>query len=290
MDSYVIITDSSCDLPMTIVKKRGLNALPLSVLVKGNEYKNCLDEREITNKKFYALLREGETVSTSAVNANAFENAMEAELQQGKDVLVLAFSSGLSNTYNAAEIAANELRERYPERKILVSDTLSASMGQGLLVELVFRQQDAGASIEEAYAYAEDIKLRVAHWFTVDDLKHLQRGGRISHTAALLGTMLHVKPVLHVDNEGHLISVSKARGRRASLNELIKRMEESVIDPVDSPVFISHGDSKEDAQYLANKIKERLGTKEIVISYIGPVIGAHSGPGTIALFFVAKQR
>jgi DegV family protein with EDD domain len=215
---------------------------------------------------------------------------MEPLLQAGKDVLVLAFSSGLSTTYNSAVIAAEDLKERYPDRKVYVVDTLCASMGQGLLVYLTAQQKADGKTIEEARDFAEESKRRLCHWFTVDDLNHLKRGGRISAATALVGTMLSIKPVLHVDDEGHLISMGKARGRQASLKALVDKMEETAIDPGSQTVFISHGDCLRDAETVAAMVKERFGVQNVVISYVGPVIGSHSGPGTMALFFLGRQR
>ena len=215
---------------------------------------------------------------------------MEGVLAAGEDVLVMAFSSGLSTTYQSAVIAAEELREKYPERKIFVVDTLSASMGQGLLVWYACRKRDEGMPLEELYAWAEDAKLHLCHWFTVDDLMYLKRGGRISAATAVVGTMLQIKPVLHMDDEGHLISMAKARGRKASIDALVRKVGELGQDYDNSTMFISHGDCLEDAEYLASQLREKCGAKEVIISYVGAVIGSHSGPGTVALFFLGKHR
>ena len=205
-------------------------------------------------------------------------------------MLYLGFSSGLSSTYSASEIAAQELRERYPERKVLTVDTLCASMGQGLLVWLTVQELKHGATLEEAAKYAEDNRLHLCHWFTVDDLFFLKRGGRVSAATALVGSALGIKPVLHVDNEGHLINVSKARGRKNSILALVDRMERSAIEPEKQTVFISHGDCLADAEFLAQEVRRRLHVPRIEINYVGPVIGAHSGPGTLALFFLGTAR
>lgn len=290
MADYVIITDSSCDLPNELAKELEVIVLPLSYHLNGADYYNYLDERDMSIKEFYQHIRGGETCTTSAVNVDAYKRAMEPLLQQGKDILDIAFSSGLSATYNAAKIACEELSEKYPERKICAVDTLAASLGQGLLVYLAVQQKRAGKSIDEVRDWIEENKLHLCHWFTVDDLNHLKRGGRISGTAALFGTMLNIKPVLHVDDEGHLIPMGKVRGRRASLDALAQHMEETAIDPASQVVFISHGDCLEDAQYLAAEIKRRMGVKKFVIGYVGPVIGTHSGPGTMALFFLGTKR
>ena len=248
------------------------------------------DEREIKTSEFYGMLRSGANAKTAAANVETFLTAMSRHLEQGKDVLYLGFSSGLSSTYSASEIAAQELRERYPERKVLTVDTLCASMGQGLLVWLTVQELKHGATLEEAAKYAEDNRLHLCHWFTVDDLFFLKRGGRVSAATALVGSALGIKPVLHVDNEGHLINVSKARGRKNSILALADRMERSAIEPEKQTVFISHGDCLADAEFLAQEVRRRLHVPRIEINYVGPVIGAHSGPGTLALFFLGTAR
>ena len=290
MSEYVIVTDSSADLTDGMVKELGVEVLPLSFMVKGQTYRNYPDNREMDPGAFYAMLRAGEMATTAAVNVADYTSVLEPLLEQGKDVLVLAFSSGLSATYQSSVIAVEELRARFPERKIFTVDTLCASLGQGLLVYLAAKKQQAGASIEEVRDWAEENKLHLCHWFTVDDLHFLKRGGRISAATAVLGSMLHIKPVLHVDDEGHLINMGKARGRGASLTALVDHMEETAIDPASQVVFISHGDCLADAEKVAGDVKKRFGVKEVVINYVGPVIGAHSGPGTLALFFLGSRR
>ena len=288
MRDFVLMTDSCCDLPASVEQELGLIVLPLSVLQEGREYRNYLDHRELDPAVFYDKLRKGATGSTSAANAEAFREAMEAVLQEGKDILCLNFSSALSTTYQSAAIAAQELRDSYPDSKIVVIDTLCASMGQGLLVYLAGREKAAGKTIDEVAAYVEETIPHLCHWFTVDDLNHLKRGGRVSAAAALLGTMLQMKPVLHVDDEGRLIPVSKVRGRKASIKALLDKMEELEIDT--DTVFISHGDCLAEVEAMGEEIKKRFGTKTLLINYVGPVIGNHSGPGTIALFFLGKHR
>lgn len=288
--SYVVMTDSSADLSAELVKKLGLDVIPLSVNVGEKSFMNYPDEREIGSHEFYEMLRGGANAKTSAVNVDTFVNAMSVHLKQGKDVLYLGFSSGLSSTYNAGAIAAEELRAAYPDRKILTVDTLCASLGQGLLVYLTVQKVLAGATIEEAAAFAEENRLHLCHWFTVDDLFFLKRGGRVSAATALVGSALGIKPVLHVDNEGHLINVSKARGRKNSILALVDRMEKSAIDPAKQTIFISHGDCLADAEFLADELRKRFGISDITINFVGPVIGAHSGPGTLALFFLGEER
>ena len=217
-------------------------------------------------------------------------HAGDTVLQAGIDILYIGFSSGLSTTYQSGCIAAAELREKYPERTILTVDSLCASLGQGLLVHHAVQKKNAGASIEELAQYLEDNKLHLCHWFTVEDLMFLKRGGRVSAATALLGTALQIKPVMHVDNDGHLINVSKARGRKASISALVDRMEKTGIDIASQTVFISHGDCQADAEYAAELMRTRLGVKDILINYVGPVIGSHSGPGTLAIFFLGTER
>lgn len=290
MEDYVIVTDSSCDLPASLAEELELCVVPLSFSLGGKEYRNYLDGRELPIHDFYTRIRAGEPCTTSAVNVDAFTQAMEPYLKAGKNVLNLAFSSGLSNTYNAAKMACAELAMKYPDREIYTVDTLAASLGQGMLVYYAVQQKREGKSIREVRDWTEEHKLRLCHWFTVEDLQHLKRGGRISGATALIGGMLNIKPVLHVDNEGHLIGMGKVRGRRTSLNALVDHMEQTAQDPQNQTVFLSHGDSREDAEYVAAEVKRRLGVKEVILNEVGPVIGTHSGPGTMALFFFGSQR
>ena len=287
MNDYVILTDSSCDLPDDIVKKYQLKILQLDFIVEGEgSFHN--DQADI--EKVYSKLRNGANIKTSAANISQASEAIEALFNQKKDILYLGFSSGLSPTYQTVYMAGQELMEEYPERKMISVDTLAASMGQGLLVYKACQAKDSGKSLEENAQYIEEIKLKLCHWFTVDDLFFLKRGGRISGVTATVGTMLSIKPILHVDDEGHLINVSKVRGRKAAITELANRMEKLAVHPKDQDIFISHGDCIEDAEKLASIIKERFGNDRITISYVGPVIGAHSGPGTLALFFLGEHR
>ena len=290
MSEYVLITDSSADLSQEMVQELGVTVLPLSFTIQGKIYRNYPDNREMDLPLFYDMLRAGELATTSAVNVAEYTQAVEPILQEKKDVLILAFSSGLSSTYQASVLAAEELREKYPDRKIYTVDTLCASLGQGLLVYLAVQEQRKGKSIEEVRDWAESTKLHLCHQFTVDDLHFLKRGGRISATTAVVGSMLQIKPVLHVDNEGHLINIGKARGRQASLKALVDKMEKTVTEEGRKTVFISHGDCRKDAVTVADMVRERFGTQDIRINFVGPVIGAHSGPGTLALFYLGTER
>lgn len=290
MSEYVIVTDSAADLSDEMVKELGVEVLPLSFLVGDKSYYNYPDNREMDLRQFYRHLREGGMATTSAVNVSQYTACLEPLLQAGKDVLVLAFSSGLSTTYQSSAIAVNDLKEQYPDRKIFTVDTLCASLGEGLLVWYAAQKKKAGASIEEVRDWAEENKLHLCHWFTVDDLHFLKRGGRVSAATAVVGTMLAIKPVLHVDNEGHLINMAKARGRAGSLKALVDHMAQTATHPEDQVVFISHGDCLEDARKVGDMIQQRLGVKKVMYNTIGPVIGAHAGPGTVALFFLGTER
>lgn len=285
--SYRIITDTCCDFPWEMYEKLQLDVVNLSLLFRGETISTVSDT---LNKTIFDALRAGESATTSAANPQQWSAALEPALAAGEDALVLAFSSGLSTTYQSAVIAANELAEKYPERTVKVVDTLCASMGQGLLVWYACQKRDAGMSLEQVYQWCEEHKLNLCHWFTVDDLMFLKRGGRVSAATALVGTMLNIKPILHVDNEGHLISKGKVRGRKASLDALAAKLGELGLPGENETVFISHGDCLEDAQYLANRVKEKYGVKNVIISYVGAVIGSHSGPGTMAFFFLGEHR
>lgn len=285
--SYTIYTDSACDISKEILDSWGVRYKSLSFRFDHLD-KEFLND-DMKTEEFYQLMREGHIAKTSAVNAQTFREGFEEELKAGKDVLYLGFSTGLSTTYNDGELAAKELREQYPERKILTVDTLAASAGEGLLVYLAVQKQKEGATIEEVARFVEDTRLHLCHWFTVEDLVYLKRGGRVSAAVALIGGMLQIKPVLHVDDEGHLISMSKVRGRKASLQALAQHYADSVTDKT-APVFISHGDCLEDAKTLGQMIRAAGGPEPMIITPVGPVIGAHSGPGTMALFFLGKER
>ena len=290
MANYILFTDSCADLPLKLYEELDIRVIPLSFLLEGKTYQNRPDESSMKFSEVYARLRNGANITTSAVNVEEFKETFLPSLKEGKDILYMSFSSGLSGTYNAGRIAAEELMEEFPGRTIRIVDTLGAALGQGLHVYLTAKKMKEGASLEEAAAFAEEIKLQVVHWFTVDDLFFLKRGGRLSGATALVGSALGIKPILHVDNEGHLIKVSTARGRKNSLKSLAEKMAQTVVDPQNQTVFIGHGDCLEDAQYLAQLVKDTCGVKEVIIDYVGPVIGAHSGPGTMALFYIGRER
>ncbi len=290
MREYAILTDSSADLTPQQYEEYEVACLPLRFTMEGVTYENLPDWSNISQNDFYNKLRSGVMSVTSQLNIHDFYAPFRKVLDAGKDLVFIGFSSGLSGSVNSARLAAKELREEYPEAHIAVVDTLSASLGQGLLVHLAVQKKREGMSADDLVQWLLANHLNVAHWFTVDDLGFLKRGGRISAATAMLGTMLNIKPVLHMDNEGHLVAMDKVRGRRQSMDELIKRMETSAIQPSEQTVFISHGDCLEDAQYVADRVKEKFGVQEVIINHVGPVIGSHAGPGTLALFFMATER
>ncbi len=290
MGTYRIVTDSTTDLTPELIQELDVQVIPLCYMMGGKTYHNIPGGGEMTDKEFYAKLRAGSMSTTTQVNSEEFLHVFTPLLEAGQDVLYIAFSSGLSGTYQSAVLAREELKQRFPDRRLEVFDSLCASMGEGLLVYHAAKLRQAGKSLDEVLAWLKENVLNLCHWFTVDDLNHLKRGGRVSTATALVGTMLGIKPVLHVDDEGHLIPVSKVRGRKQSLDALVRRMEDTVLDPGNQMVFISHGDCLEDAQYVERQIREKLGVQQVKLGFIGPVIGAHSGPGTVALFFLGKER
>lgn len=287
MNNYVILTDSCCDLTEEQLAELSVASLSLEVLIDGGE---PIYNYELDIKEFYKKLREKGSVTTSAISMERFTEFFESYLSEGTDILYLGFTSGLSGTYNAAFVAAQELAEKYPERKIYTVDTLCASLGQGLFVYLAAKLKAEGKTIDELYEWAKEKRYNLCHWVTVDDLFFLKRGGRVSSATAVMGTMLSIKPIIHVDHKGKLINVEKARGRKGALDNLFEHMRATVIEPEKQTMFICHGDCIEDAEYMAKRMKEELGVPEVIIGYTGPVIGAHSGPGTLAIFFLGTER
>ena len=288
MRDYVIFTDSACDVKPALLAEWGIRSRDLSFRFDDSEreYSNA----DMAVEEFYEKMKAGGVAKTAAVNSESFAQEFEALLKEGKDILYLGFSSGLSTTYNSARIAAEELRGKYPDSRILVIDSLAASAGQGLLVYLTVKEKEKGADIEAAAAFAKDLIPRLGIWFTVDDLVYLKRGGRVSPTAAFFGNLLGIKPVLYMDNEGHLVPVLKVRGRKTAIATLADQYGERAATKETGTVYISHGACRKDAETLAELLKERYGVEVALITDVGPVIGAHSGPGTLALFFVANAR
>lgn len=287
---YVISCCSTTDLPKEYITQHNIPFLSYTFVIGGKEYRDDLGE-SMSLKEFFRIVREGAMPTTSQVNVEQYIETFEGFLKQGKDLLHLSMSSGISGSYNSARLAVDELSAKYPERKLYLVDSLGASLGYGLLTHYAVKMKEEGKTIDEVYNWVENNKLKINHWFTVDDLHHLKRGGRLSGAAAVLGTLLHIKPVLNVDSTGHLIPKEKARGRKSALNELVSKMEELVENPDGQDIFISHGDCEEDASYVAGQIKVKFpGINSIMLNMVGPVIGAHSGPGTVALFFLGKNR
>ena len=287
---YRIFTDAASDLGVSMME--GLppvTVIPMGVNI-GDEVHTFGPNGDLSVSRFYSLQRTGYFASTSQANPESCKAAFEKALSSGYDVLYLGLSTGISGTTNSAKMAAEELREVYPERKIVCIDTLCASVGEGFLVREAARRQAGGMSLDELAAWVEENKLKVCHWFTVDDLMYLKRGGRVSAATAVVGTMLQIKPVLHVDDEGRLINMEKARGRKASIEALVKKLEELGEGYDNSTVFICHGDCREDAEKLKDLVLARTGMKDVFVGNLGAVIGAHAGPGTLALFFMGKHR
>ena len=286
--TYKIITDSGCDLPQAMLSQLDVTVTPLHVLFRGENLVDSVDDTQI--KTVYAGLREGEHTTTSAVNPEGWKETIAPVLAEGFDALVLTFSSGLSTTYQSAVIAAQDLQEEYPQRKVVVIDTLCAALGQGLLVWYACQKRAEGLSLDALAAWVNETKPHLCHWFTVDDLMYLKRGGRVSATTAVVGTLLKIKPVLHVDDHGKLVSMAKVRGRKSSIDALVCKMEELAGEIDNRMVFISHGDCLEEAQLLRDLVLEKTGAREVFVGNLGAVIGSHAGPGTLALFFLGSHR
>lgn len=286
MNDYIIVTDSTADLPADVIKELDVKIMPLKFRMNDEDH----IDGEMPPEEFFKALKDGAMSTTSQPTPIEFSEVFEQYVLDGKDILYIAFSSNLSGTYNSACTAAKELNEKYPDAKIRIIDSLCASCGEGLLVYLAVQKKRSGMGMDELVQWIEDEKLKICHWFTVDDLFFLKRGGRISAMTALLGTTLAIKPVMHVDNEGRLIPVRKVRGRRQAMEALVNEMKETAINPSEQTVFISHGNCTEDAEYTANLIKRELHVKNVIISQLGAVIGSHSGPGTLSIFFIGTQR
>ena len=288
MNEYIIFTDSCCDIKPALLQEWGVPYANMTFSFDGEdkEYINA----DITNKEFYDRMRQGACAKTAAINADTFSRAFAPILEEGKDILYVAFSSGLSTTVNSAHMAAEELKEKYPDRKIVIVDTLAASAGGGLMVYMAVAKKNEGATLEENAAYIASLIPKHCIWFTVDDLEYLKRGGRVSPLIAFAGGVLGIKPVLQMDDEGHLIKVSTARGRKKAIEALADKYAELSYEEKNTPIFISHAECEEDAKHLADILMQRHGAEVTLITEIGPVIGSHAGPGTLAIFFIGKHR
>ncbi len=287
MINYCISTSSTSDLPPEYTEKHEIPVMKYTYTIEHKEYK----DGDMSPKAFFDLERDGILPTTSQLTPDEISQFFDSILSSGSDILHIEFSSGLSGSYNNTKIVADEMRIKYPERKIYVVDSLCASLGLGLLVDYAVNMRDSGKSIDETAKWVEANKLSLNHWFTVDSLSHLRRGGRVTGATAFVGNLLHIKPVLNVNFEGHLIPMEKEQGRKRALKCLVEKMQEYIYKPDGQRVFISHGDDIEAAERLASMIREKFaGISEIMISPLGAVIGAHAGPGTIALFFMGKTR
>ena len=289
MSSFSIITDTGCDMPAALAEKLGITAVPLKIIIGGKTITSTLSKLDVGNQSFYDLLRNGVDVKTASPSIDDFYTYFKKELDRGKDIIYVGFSSGLSGSYNVGRIAAEELREKYPERKILTVDSLCGSMGLSLLIYYCVQKQREGATLEETYRFAESTKLNVCTWIALDDLHHLKKGGRISSSAAVIGSVMNIKPVLKLNNEGKVEMAYKARGKKFAVAKLVEQMDEHYDRESDSAVFITHADCPEDADLLARSITKSIGVRDIMITDIGPSLGAHCGPDTLALFYLSKD-
>ena len=286
---FDIVTDSACDMPEEYLSQHGVVCVKLGYTM-GEENYEGENGLHLEPADFYARVRGGEMPTTSQVTGEIAKTHMEKILQKGRDVMAITFSSALSGTSGSFVVAQRELSALYPDRKIVVVDSLCASMGQGLLLDYALKKAETGASLEETAEYVEDLKLHICHYFTVDNLFHLKRGGRVSTATAIVGSLLKIKPVMHVSNEGKLVPIGKAMGRKKSLHQLVELLVEDKDMDENDPIFISHGDCMEDVEYVKKLLQERIPGVQIYVNYVGPVIGAHSGPGTVAIFNKGKKR
>jgi len=290
MSSFSIITDTGCDMPAALAEKLGITAVPLKIIIGGKTITSTLSKLDVGNQSFYDLLRNGVDVKTASPSIDDFYTYFKKELDRGKDIIYVGFSSGLSGSYNVGRIAAEELREKYPERKILTVDSLCGSMGLSLLIYYCVQKQREGATLEETYRFAESTKLNVCTWIALDDLHHLKKGGRISSSAAVIGSVMNIKPVLKLNNEGKVEMAYKARGKKFAVAKLVEQMSKNYDPENNHIVFINHADCPEDAELLARSVTKNFGITDFVISDIGPVLGTHSGPGAVVLYFMGKER
>lgn len=287
MSEFIITADSTVDMPKEYLTEKNIPIMPLSYVLEGVTYE---DGNGLTGKEFYDKIRAGAMPTTSQINPEQAKAAFEPFLQEGKDILHIAFTSGLSGSYNSARIAAEELSEEYPDRKIIVVDSLCAAMGEGMLLYKAVELKEQGKSLEEVAEWVENNKLHICHDVTVDDLFHLHRGGRVSKTSAILGSMIKIKPIIHVDDEGKLIVIGKERGRKKSLMTLVDRMEEKMKGFENDVFMIVHGDAEEDAEFVKNEMIKRFGVTNIMINCLGSVIGSHTGPGVVAIFYMGNRN
>lgn len=289
---YKIFTDICCDLPLSYIQEHDLTVFPFPVMMEGREYaitSDPTDPNAVDVPEFYNKLRAGTPAKTSQLSMDLCRKEFEKVLKEGKDIIHIAFTSALSGSFNTSHMIAEELMQQYPDRKVIVIDSLCASLGQGMLVYLAVEQAENGMDIDSLAKYVEQMRDKVHHWVVVDDLVHLKRGGRVSGPVAVIGTLLGIKPILIVNEKGELPAIDKIQGRKRALRHLIDKMDKLVKRPIEAPVFISHGDCEQDALAVAEMVKQRLGVEVMMINHISPIIGCHAGPGTVALFFVSDK-
>jgi DegV family protein with EDD domain len=290
LKDYVIITDATSDIPIETVKELGVEVIPMEFEMGGRSYRHFPDCRDMDLSDFYSRMRAGQMPTTTQINCTTYNSYFEPLLKEGKDILYICFSSGLSGTYQTCQIAINDLAEKYPQNKVVCVDSRSATLGEGLLVIATVQKKREGMPLAELARWVENSRFHVCHWFTVDDLNHLRRGGRISAVSAVAGSALGIKPILHIDNDGHLIPMAKVRGRKKSLDYLVDRMTKSCVCPKEQIAYIVHCDCLDGANYVASSVKERLHVKDVVINFVGPIIGTHTGPGMVGLIFFGTER
>lgn len=288
--SYKIFTDSTANLPSDIIEKYSLEVLSLNYIIDGEEHLSYKKGETTNLVPFYNILRDKKRVTTSCVNEDGFISAFKPVLESGNDILYIGFSSGLSATYNCSKNAVETLKKQYPDRKIYAVDSLCASLGLGLLVVEACKKAEQGYDIEQLYNFVQELKLKVCHLFTVETLEHLYKGGRVSASKYYIAKLANIKPTMRVDDNGKLVAYGKVMGRKKSLNALVNKLVETIENPSEQTIFISHGDCLEEAEYVKSIIEQKLNIKSFVINYVDAVIGCHSGPGTIAIFYIAKNR
>lgn len=290
MAQYEIFTDATSDLPPEVIDSLGIKVIPMDFEIDGKIYSHYPDERELDSESFYNMAEEGAMITTTQITPVRFIEYFTPILKEGKDIFYICFSSGLSGTYGSSEIAILNLKEDYPDRKIMSVDSLCASSGEGLLVYLAAKEKENGKTIEELYDWVERNRLNICHWYKVDDLFHLKRGGRISSVAATFGTALNIKPLLNMDNDGKLQLVEKLRGTKTCEHHMVNKLKDNYLPDKYNTVIISHADCEHEAVLLEQMLKKEFEVDEIIHSKIGPIIGAHSGKGTLLINFYGKQR
>lgn len=289
MNDYKIFTDSTCDIKPEKLREWGVGFFPLVFYFTDDEA-DVINDTDMPAKEFYDEMRKGRAAKTAGANIEIIKESFREALSEGKDILYLGFSSAMSTTYNSGVMAAEEMREEFPGRKIYTVDTLAQSAGQGLLIKLTADRKNNGCTIEEARDFAEEHKLHIAHWFSVDDLQYLKRGGRLSAASAFMATVLNIKPVLHTDNNGCLVAMEKIRGRKQAIRRIIEKYGELALHPNEGPVFMCHSDDPEGIRFMEELLFENYGIRADYIADVGPVIGSHIGPGTVSVFFETKER